>query len=54
MLAQGGQESGLAVLEAVHNGGNFAAWKNALQKITPEQQSPWRQKFSVAGNHSHL
>ena len=25
MLAQGGQDSGLAVLEAVQNGGNFAS-----------------------------
>ena len=48
MLAQGGQESGLAVMEAVQNGGNFASWKRALIKLEPEQQSPWRKLFTLA------
>jgi len=50
VLAQGGQEAGLAVLEAVEQGGNFAAWKRALKKIDPKQQSPWRNIFNIA-NH---
>lgn len=50
VLAQGGQEAGLAVLEAVQQGGNFAAWKRALKQIDPKQQSPWRNIFKIANN----
>jgi radical SAM superfamily enzyme YgiQ (UPF0313 family) len=49
MLAQGGQDSGLAVLEAVQNGGNFASWKRALGKLESQQQAPWRKLFKLAG-----
>ena len=42
VLAQGGQEAGLAVLDAVNNGGNFGSWKQAFKKIDPQKQSPWR------------
>jgi len=42
MLAQGGPEAGLAVLDAVHAGGRFAAWKRALSQLSPEQMAPWR------------
>jgi hypothetical protein len=31
MLAQGGRAEGLAVLEAVRNGGQFSAWKRAFE-----------------------
>ncbi|HEX4385501.1 MAG TPA: radical SAM protein, partial [Myxococcales bacterium] len=31
MLAQGGEEAGLAALEAWRNGGTFAAWKRAFR-----------------------
>jgi radical SAM superfamily enzyme YgiQ (UPF0313 family) len=32
MLAQSGPEAGLAVLDAVHAGGSFAAWKRAFKE----------------------
>ena len=48
MLAQGGNDSGLAVLEAVQNGGNFASWKRALSNLESEQQAPWRKLFKLA------
>ncbi|MHB8875331.1 MAG: radical SAM protein [Myxococcaceae bacterium] len=32
MLAQSGPEAGLAVLDAVHAGGSFAAWKRAFEE----------------------
>ena len=54
MLAQGGQDSGLAVLEAVQNGGKFAAWKRALGKLESEQQAPWRRLFKLAGQPTIL
>ena len=41
MLAQGGPEMGLAVLEAVHNGGSFGDWKRALKKVEPSTMRPW-------------
>ena len=33
VLAQGGADEGLAVLEAVRDGGNFAAYKKAFSKL---------------------
>jgi radical SAM superfamily enzyme YgiQ (UPF0313 family) len=33
VLAQGGRAEGLAVLEAVRNGGKFAAWKKAFEAL---------------------
>ena len=47
VLAQGGQESGLAVLEAVNNGGNFGSWKRAFKKIDPQKQAPWRSVLNM-------
>ena len=41
-LAQGGPESGEAVLEAVHNGGRFADYKRAFQALDPGLKRPWR------------
>jgi len=35
MLAQGGEDAGLAALEAWRNGGSFAAWKRALKVVQP-------------------
>jgi hypothetical protein len=32
-LAQGGRAEGLAVLDAVHAGGSFGAWKKALEAL---------------------
>lgn len=51
MLAQGGQEAGLAVLEAVNNGGKFADWKRALKAVDSKHQSPWRSLFNIVGQH---
>lgn len=45
MLAQGGFDAGLAVYDAVHSGGNFAAYKKSLSKLKPEQQRPWVNKM---------
>jgi radical SAM superfamily enzyme YgiQ (UPF0313 family) len=41
-LAQGGPESGEAVLQAVHAGGKFSDWKQALLAVDPATQAPWR------------
>jgi radical SAM superfamily enzyme YgiQ (UPF0313 family) len=35
MLAQGGEEAGLAALEAWRAGGTFAAWKRAFREVRP-------------------
>jgi radical SAM superfamily enzyme YgiQ (UPF0313 family) len=35
MLAQGGEDAGLAALEAWRAGGSFAAWKRALKPVRP-------------------
>jgi len=37
VLAQGGRAEGLAVLEAVHNGGQFSAWKRAFESLPTER-----------------
>lgn len=42
VLAQGGWNEGLAVLEAVHNGGSFAAYRNAFEKLGHRMDPPER------------
>jgi radical SAM superfamily enzyme YgiQ (UPF0313 family) len=42
MLAQGGEAEGLAVIDAVKEGGGFAAWKRALSAVAREQKAPRR------------
>jgi len=41
MLAQGGPETGEAVLRAARAGGRFAAWKRALSDVDPDSHRPW-------------
>lgn len=41
MLAQGGPESGEAVLEATRSGGRFADWKRALKGVDEQTMRPW-------------
>ena len=53
ILAQGGQESGLAVLDAVRNGGNFGSWKRAFKQIDPEAQSPWKRTLASFNITNH-
>jgi radical SAM superfamily enzyme YgiQ (UPF0313 family) len=36
-LSQGGQDAGLAVLDAYRNGGGFAAWKRAFERCDDER-----------------
>lgn len=40
-LAQGGPESGRAVLEAVHAGGRFSHYKRAFGRVPAESFRPW-------------
>jgi len=40
-LAQGGPESGEAVLQAVHDGASFADYKRALKAVDPATMRPW-------------
>ena len=47
MLAQGGPSAGEAVLDAVHAGGRFAAWKRALTALSPDEMAPWRDAAAV-------
>jgi hypothetical protein len=37
VLAQGGRAEGRAVMDAVHAGGKFAAWKKAFASLAPER-----------------
>lgn len=37
VLAQGGQAEGIAVLDAVRNGGQFSAWKRAFESLPKER-----------------
>lgn len=46
VLAQGGPEEGLAVLEAMRAGGNFAAYKRAFAKV--EKATPAKPRRSLA------
>jgi hypothetical protein len=47
VLAQGGPEEGLAVLEAVRDGGNFAAYKRAFGRIDADRTKP-RRSLAIA------
>ncbi len=47
MLAQGGHDMGHAVLNSVHNGGNFASWKRAILERDTSLMSPWRKKIPI-------
>lgn len=47
VLAQGGPEEGRAVLEAVREGGNFAAYKRAFAKLEHDSEKP-RTRRSLA------
>ena len=40
-LAQGGPESGLAVLDAVNAGGRFAHYRDAFRALDPDTMRPW-------------
>ncbi len=40
-IAQGGPQTGLAILEAWRNGGKFAHYKGALEKIEAATRRPW-------------
>ena len=46
VLAQGGEAEGLAVVDAVHDGGTFAAYKRAFQAVA--KTSPPRRKLAIA------
>lgn len=46
VLAQGGPEEGLAVWEAVRNGGHFAAYKQAFARLTPTSKP--RRSLAIA------
>jgi radical SAM superfamily enzyme YgiQ (UPF0313 family) len=47
MLAQGGSDAGLAVLDAYKNGGSFAAYKNAFRARRCEPMPPFGTKTRV-------
>ena len=42
MLAQGGPDTGLALYEAVKNGGTFAHYKRAFATLPKDKMAPWR------------
>jgi radical SAM superfamily enzyme YgiQ (UPF0313 family) len=46
VLAQGGEAEGLAVIDAVHAGGTFAAYGRAFKAVAREQ--PPRRKLAIA------
>ena len=46
VLAQGGEAEGLAMIDAVHAGGGFAAYKRAFQAVA--KSSPPRRKLAIA------
>jgi radical SAM superfamily enzyme YgiQ (UPF0313 family) len=48
VLAQGGAEEGLAVLEAVRDGGNFAAYKRAFGKLAARAGARPRRSLAIA------
>ncbi len=48
VLAQGGPEEGLAVLEAVRNGGNFAAYKKAFAGVAERVGPKPRRSLAIA------
>lgn len=41
VLAQGGVAEGRAVLEAVREGGSFAAWRRAFERLPPRERAPF-------------
>jgi radical SAM superfamily enzyme YgiQ (UPF0313 family) len=49
VLAQGGAAEGRAVLDAVHGGGTFAAYRRAFQAVTPRRRSLARAPRVVLG-----
>ncbi len=49
VLAQGGAAEGRAVLDAVHGGGTFAAYRRAFQAVTPRRRSLARAPRIVLG-----
>ena len=44
VLAQGGEAEGLAVIDAVHNGGTFADWKRAFGAIGVTEETTSKRK----------
>ena len=46
VLAQGGEAEGLAVIDAVHDGGGYAAYKRAFKAV--ERTAPPRRKLAIA------
>lgn len=48
VLAQGGPEEGRAVLEAVREGGNFAAYKKAFAKVAAREGARPRRSLAIA------
>jgi len=52
VLAQGGAPEGRAVLEAVHAGGTFAAFRRAFQSIEPRRRTLPRASLPVVGPHA--
>ena len=49
VLAQGGAAEGRAVLDAVHSGGTFAAYRRAFQAVEPKRRSLTRANLVVLG-----
>jgi len=47
MLAQGGSDMGMAVLNSVHKGGRFADWKRSLIERDRSLMSPWRRLIPI-------
>ncbi len=48
VLAQGGPDEGLAVMEAVREGGNFAAYKRAFGRVTAKHGTRARRSLAIA------
>jgi hypothetical protein len=48
VLAQGGEAEGLAVIDAVHDGGGFAAYKRAFAKLPERALGKPRRALAVA------
>ena len=48
VLAQGGPDEGLAVLDAVRDGGNFAAYKRAFAKLDQREGPKPRRSLAIA------
>jgi hypothetical protein len=50
ILAQGGPSTGLAVAEAIENGGKFAHWKRSFTAIPMDEFAPWRKNKTNIDN----